>query len=172
MRVPADDLPFLTVILAVLEVNVITKNLKKPLWAVHTLYHGLYLVKWQGRDLIAVVHTTPCIEVFIGCTNGAKPRFHAIGNAGQRAIMQQMRNIAPIAEVNLFPCTINRRIAICRVFQFNNTQGNSVDKQKDVRSTILRLPVIGILNNELIDRTEYIFLRIFKINQIDHYRKA
>ena len=66
-----------------------------------------------------------------------------------RAVNQQMRNIAPIAEVNLFPCTINRRIAICRVFQFNNTQGNSVDKQKDVRSTILRLPVIGIFNNVL-----------------------
>ena len=83
-----------------------------------------------------------------------------------------MRNIAPIAEVNLFPCTINRRIAICRVFQFNNTQGNSVDKKKNIRAAGLRLPVVGVFHGELINRAEDIFLRILKLNQIDHSGKS
>ena len=86
--------------------------------------------------------------------------------------MQQMRNIAPIADIDLFPCIVNRRVFIRRVLQLDDAQRHSVDKKKNIRAAGLRLPVVGVFHGELINRAEDIFLRILKLNQIDHSGKS
>ena len=101
-------------------------------------------------------------------TDCAKPCFNAIGDTGQGTIMQKMRNISPIANVDLLPCVINCGTCICRIFQLDHTQRHSVDKEKNIWPAVFCLPVVRILHGELIDCTENVIFRMLKINQGYH----
>ena len=128
LRIPANNLSFLTIIFAVLKIDVVTENLKKSFRAVHALYHGLHFLKRKCRHLVPVIYPAPGIEMFIRGADSTQPRFNPIRNAGQRAIMQKMRNIPPIADINLLPGVVNRRMCVGGVFQFHHTQRYSVYK--------------------------------------------
>ena len=81
-----------------------------------------------------------------------------------------MRNISPVANVDLFPCIIDRRIGVCRIFQLNDAQGHAVYEQKNIRTACFLHTVIGILNNKLIDCTKDVAFRMLKVDKSNHAR--
>ena len=168
LRVPADNFMFIAVILTVLKIYVVAENLKESLRTVHPLYHVLQLIKGERGDLVPVVHTAPGIKVLIGGADRPKPRVDPVGNAGQRAIMQQMRNVTPIADIDLLPRVENRSVCIRRIFQLDHAHRHSIDIEKNIRPPVFRLSVIGVLHRKLVDRTENVVLRDLKVDQRNH----
>ena len=79
-----------------------------------------------------------------------------------------MRNIPPVANINLLPSIINSRIGISRIFKFNNTQGHTIYKQEHIRSTIFFLTIVCIFYCKLVHYTKDILIPIVKINKWYH----
>ena len=102
--------------------------------------------------------------------DGTEPCFHTVGNAGQRAVVEQVRDIAPVTDRYLFPGIKDRCVFIRRVLQFDHAKRHTVDKQNDIRSAVFRLSIVCILDRKLIDCTEDILIRIIKVDQRHHAR--
>ena len=127
LRIPADDFPFVAVVFAVLKIDIVAEDFQESTGAVHAFDHGLHLVKRKSRDLVFVVHPAPGIKMLIRRTHRAQSGLDPIGDAGQRAVVQQMRNVPPVTDINLFPRIIDGGRLIRRVFQLYNAQRHTVD---------------------------------------------
>ena len=172
LRIPANNFLLVAVIFAILEVDVIPEDFQESCRRINALDHGLGFLKRQRRNLISIVYTAPGIEMLIRCANSAQPCLHTVRNASQRAVMQQMRDIAPIADIDLLPGIIDGSVGICRILQLNYAQRHAVDKQNDIRTAVFLLTVVDVFHGELIDYPEKVILRVFKIDQLDHLRQT
>ncbi len=168
MRITAYNLPLVAVVLAVLKKYIITEIFKKAHRVVNTPYHGFHFLEGKGGYLIAVIDTPPGIEMLIGRSNGAEAGLHAVRNAGQGAIVQKVRYIAPIAGIDLFPGGIDRRVFVCWILELHDAEGHAVDIEQNVRSAVYSLAIVGVFDGKLIDGTEDIVIGISEINQGNH----
>ena len=82
--------------------------------------------------------------------------------------MQQMRNVAPVANVDLLPGVMDRGVIVRRILQLDHAQRHAVHIQQNVRAAGFCLSVVGVLNCELVDGAEEIVFRLFKVDQRHH----
>ena len=76
-----------------------------------------------------------------------------------------MRNVTQIAGVYLFVGVSNRGIFVSRILQLKDTERNTIDKEKYVRNTDIRLHTIA--HFKLVDHTEDVIRSLFKVNIAD-----
>ena len=169
MRITTYDFHFIAVIIAILEIDIIPENFKESKRTVNTFNHGLCLFKRQCRNFVSLIYAPPRIKVFIRCSYCAKSGFNSVGNTSQRAIMKQMRYVAPITDIYLLPSVINCCSGISRIFQLNHTQRQSVDIKQNIRSSVFDLSIVVIFHCKLIDRSENVVFRILEVNQRNHF---
>ena len=86
--------------------------------------------------------------------------------------MQQVRDVAPIADIDLLPGVVNRGMRIRGILQLDDAQGHAVDKQKHIRAAVFHHAVVHVLDLELVDHAEHIGLRMVEVNQRHHTRDA
>ena len=151
-----------------MEIDVVSEYLKETPRAIHAPHHRAHLLKGHSRDLVAVLHPSPGIEVFVGGAHGSEPCLHTIADAGQRTIVQQSGNVTPITHIDLLPGILDGGIGIGRILQFYHANRQPVHIEQHIRPAVLGHSVVDILYRELVDRTENIVFRFLKVDQGDH----
>lgn len=86
--------------------------------------------------------------------------------------MEQMGNIPPVANVDLFIGIKNGGIGFCGTFEFNHAQGDSIDIKQNVRTAIFALAVVDIIHCKLIDNPEGVVGTISVINEVNDLRRS
>ena len=86
--------------------------------------------------------------------------------------MQKLRNVAPVADINLLPGIIDSCSCITGVFKLKDTQRHAIDKEQDIRSACFALAVVDVFYAVLIYDTEDVFFRMLKINQLYYFWRA
>src|SRR5574344_498464 len=81
--------------------------------------------------------------------------------------MQKMRNVTPVADRYLLPCIVYSCVFVSRIFKFHDAQRQTVHIQQQIRPAAFCLPVVHIVNRELVHHTEYIPGGISKIYKVD-----
>ena len=168
LRIAADDLHLAAVVDTILKIDVIPEDLQKTGRTINAVDQSFGFRKRQRRDFVAILHTPPCVEMLIRGTHRAKAGLDPIGDAGKGAVVQQVRDVPPVANGDLLPSIVNGRIGGSWVFQFNNAQRHSVHEQQNVRAAGLFLSVVGVLHNKLVHSPENVLFRPIIIDEGHH----
>ena len=80
--------------------------------------------------------------------------------------MQQMRNVAPVAQVYLLPCVGDGSPLVGRVLQFHDTYRKAIDIEQHIGSSLMGLSVVGVFHCELVHHSEIVAVRIRKVYQM------
>ena len=81
-----------------------------------------------------------------------------------------MGNITPISNRDLLIGVINRRIGVCWIFKFYDTQGYAVYEQKNIRAACFLHTIIGILDSKLVYCTKNVAFRMLEVDKSNHAR--
>ena len=171
LRIAADNLLFFAIIIFILKIDVVAEDFEKPFRRKHALDHRFKLIERKRGNLVAIVHAPPGIEMLVRRADRAEPRFHAVGYACQRTIVEQVRNIAPITGCDLLVGIEYRRIGIGRILELDDAKRHAVDVKQNVGAAVFLLPVIDVFNGKLVYGAEDVFVGMLKVDKRDHTRK-
>ena len=88
-----------------------------------------------------------------------------ITDTRQRTITQQVRNVTQIAGMYLFVGVSNGGSFVCRILQLEDTERNTIDKEKYIRNTNICLHAIAYL--KLVDHPKDVIRSLIKVNIAD-----
>ena len=127
LRITTDNFYFILVINLVSEIDIVSENFQESFGAINSLHHGFQFFERHCGNLVTIFDPSPGVEMFIRGSDCAKACLHTIADACERTVVKKTGNISPITDVYLLPGIMNSGIGICRVFEFYNTDRQSVN---------------------------------------------
>ena len=172
LRIAADNFPFFVVKVPILKIDIVTEDFQKTDRRKHTLDHGFGFGESLIGNFVIIFDPPPCIKVFIGSQHRSQTGLDSVRNHCQRTIVEQVGNIPPVTDIDLFIGVKYGGIGFGRAFQLDHAQRNTIDIKQNIRSAVFPLIVVDIIHGKLIDHFESVVPCIIVINKIDDMRRA
>ena len=152
LRITGNDLDIFAVV-GIREIDKVVNNVKQPVFAEHSLNHGIQRINTIGR---AVIHldTPPGVKMLIVGKDTAGFGVHAIRKHRKAVVFEKLRNIPHIAGGDLNISIVDGRIFLDGRLELHHHHRQTVD----VNNGIGAAGGFGALDSHLVDNLDNIFV--------------
>ena len=102
----------------------------------------------------------------------AEPGLHAVADDRQRTVVQQVRDVPPVADIDLFVGVEDGGVGFAGILEFDDAERNAVDIEQHIGAAVLALTVVHIIDRELVHYPESVILGMLEVDETDHVRSA